>query len=393
VILNVTNNPAYIYHWKLNGGDVGSNSNEYKAKAAGTYTLSITNAEGCSNTSTNPVVVVVKNLPILSTVELSGATEFCDDQSLTLSMTATTGYTYRWENANGAIAGATNNSYVVTTSGAYRLAITNQESCLVKSPAVQVKVKPNPVLPVIVTENYQANQCKEEKSIVLKVNQASSEYTYQWKRNGINIPDATQSSIQGFLQAADYTVNVDNNGCKKESASQSIVLQSGPAKPTVIAKGPTVWFLACSNDSATQYKWYYNGQLISEANTYLYIANQKLGTYTVSISMGQGCFASSDPVTIPLGTTGIVETDPFSNLKIYPNPTTGLFSIEMNNNVYGDLNITVFTEEGRKVMNIKFEKTTQYFYSQIDLTGQNKGVFIISLFMSNFNSQRKLILQ
>jgi hypothetical protein len=47
--------------------------------------------------------------------------------------------------------------------------------------------------------------------------------------------------------------------------------------------------------------------------------------------MGQGCFASSDPVTIPLETTGISEADPFSNLKVYPNPTTGLFSFEMNN--------------------------------------------------------------
>ena len=103
----------------------------------------------------------------------------------------------------------------------------------------------------------------------------------------------------------------------------------------------SVWYLACSNDSASQYKWYYNGTLIPGADKYLYVANQNLGNYYVSISNAKGCFTASDEIKIPSGATGIDDVDPFAGLKIYPNPTPGLFTIEMDNQVFGDLNIKI----------------------------------------------------
>jgi hypothetical protein len=302
---------------------------------------------------------------------------------------------YQWKQDDFvSIAGTDIKTITAKNSGTYRLNVTNTDNCSAESSnSSLVIVKQNPVSPVIIAENYQEGQCMEEKSIILKLEQPSANYTYQWKRDENIIPEATQSYIQGYLQPANYRIVVDNNGCKLESVIQKIELTAGPPKPTLIAEGSVVWYLACSNDSASQFKWYYNGTLIPGANNFLYVANQKMGTYTVSIAVGQGCFTSSDPVTIPLGSTGISKTDPFSDLKIYPNPTIDKITIEMNNQVFGDLNITVFTEEGRTVRNIRFEKTTQYFSSQIDLGGEKKGVFIISFFISNFNSQRKLILQ
>jgi hypothetical protein len=225
----------------------------------------------------------------------------------------------------------------------------------------------------------------------LRIDQPTEGFTYQWRRNGIAISQTSQTYIQGFLTEGEYSVMAENKGCTNESKSQQIYFENAPQKPILFAEGPVVWYLACSNDSAHQYKWYYNGNLIQGANTYLYVANKNLGTYSVSIGNDEGCFTSSDVITIPLIPTGLSDPDPFSGLKVYPNPTTGLFTIEMNNQVFGELDITIFTQEGRKIINIRFEKRMQYFSGQIDLNGQQEGTYLIKLQIDKYSGIRKLL--
>jgi hypothetical protein len=99
------------------------------------------------------------------------------------------------------------------------------------------------------------------------------------------IPNGPTQFSQG-----DYTVEANNNGCKAESSPKTIYYENAPEKPLVYAQGPTVWYLACSNDSASQYKWYYNGTLLEGAEKYIYVANKNLGQYYVTISKSKGCF-------------------------------------------------------------------------------------------------------
>jgi hypothetical protein len=161
----------------------------------------------------------------------------------------------------------------------------------------------------------------------------------------------------------------------------------------IIAKGPNVWYLISSITSAQKYKWYYNGTLIQGADDFMHIAGQNLGRYNLSISNDGVCYTISDTLTIPKGTTGIEDSDPFENVKIYPNPTTGMFTIEMNNNVFGELVIDIITQNGSKILNIKFEKTTEHFQSQIDLSGRSKGMYLINLSLDKFMTTRKILVE
>ncbi len=391
VVLSVTHDPELTYRWKLNGGDVGISTNEYKARAEGTYNLVVLNSTGCSSVSTNTVQVTVKSNPVLSTVSMSGPTTFCEGGELTMSVPFTMGYTYRWENEFGAITGAESNSHLAVSSGNYRLAIGSTDGCEVKTPPIQVTVKENPVQPVIATENYESGQCLGDIPIVLKANPTMPGYTYQWKRNGIIIPGATQGRYEGIREAGEYTVQADNQGCRAESGVQSVILGQGPPKPALIAEGPVVWYLACSNDSAAQYRWYYDGQLISGAGKHIYVANQELGTYMVAISTGQGCFTFSDPMTIPPEAIGIDDVDVFSTLQIFPNPTAGMFTIVMNNQLYGDVIVSVFTEEGRKVWNGRYDKITEYFSCGVDMGVNGSGVYFVNLRAGKNEVTRKVV--
>ncbi len=174
---------------------------------------------------------------------------------------------------------------------------------------------------------------------------------------------------------------------------KTIVYDDAPAKPNISATGPTIWYLVCSNDTADQYRWYYNGTVIPGAERFLYIANRRLGKYNVSVGNEKGCFTMSDTLKIPTGLTGVEEIDPFEGLMIYPNPGPGMFTVEMDNNIFGVLDIRIFTGEGRQILDIKFEKTTEHFQSQIDLSGQGKGLYLINFLLEECFANRKIVIE
>jgi hypothetical protein len=392
-ILNVTNTIGYTYQWKLNGGAVGLNSYKYVAKNAGTYNIVVLNSNGCSAAASNPVNITVNAPPVLTSVSLSGPTTFCSGGNVTLSTPLTAGYSYKWRNETGLISGATTNTYLANESGNYQLDISNSSGCVVKTLPVNVVVKPMPLKPVIVSDNYQAGKCLGETPIRLSVSQVATGNSYQWYKNGLPMNNETSSYLEGFLSQANYSLEADIAGCKSQSDPLNVYFENAPEKPLIYAEGPTLWYLACSNDSASKYKWYYNGGLIQGAEKYIYVANRKLGQYNVSIANTKGCFTISDAITIPTGVTDIMDIDPFAGLKIYPNPTTGLFTIEMDNQLFGDLNIKIITREGKEILKIKFEKTTVHFKSQIDLSGQAKGMYLINTLIDKYSAIRKVIVE
>jgi hypothetical protein len=294
------------------------------------------------------------------------------------------------------ITNAITNNYTAKLTGNYSVEVTNTRgSCKTTSSKVLVTKLVMPATPEIWPGKYQDGKCPGENQIVLSVKQPVTEYSYQWKRNGTPISNATDSSYSysGILPAGDYTVEVSQSGCKTESAIQSIAYDDAPAIPSIYSQGPIVWYLACSIVNASHYKWYYNGNLIPGADKYLYVANQNLGDYYVSIGNAKGCYTASDVITIPPEITGIEDIDPFSGLKIYPNPTSGIFTIEMENQKFGELMILVMTQEGKQVLNHKFEKTTEHFRNQIDLSKQSKGIYFIYLQINGLTSNKKIIIE
>ncbi|MCD4769923.1 MAG: T9SS type A sorting domain-containing protein, partial [Bacteroidales bacterium] len=225
-----------------------------------------------------------------------------------------------------------------------------------------------------------------------------------WVYNGIPMAGETTNSLEGSLSEGSYSLQVDLNACNTESDPVSLDFKDAPAKPDLYVKGPVVWYMAASDNAAAQYRWYLNNDLISGADKFIYVANQTLGTYKVAIANDLGCFTMSDEVTIPttksLMTDFIVpeefrveDTDPFANLKIYPNPTPGMFTVEMDNHIFGDLDIRIFTNEGRQILNIKFHKTTVHFQSQIDLSGQGEGIYLINFLLDKYFANRKVVVE
>jgi hypothetical protein len=76
-------------------------------------------------------------------------------------------------------------------------------------------------------------------------------------------------------------------------------------------------------------------------------------------------------------------------VKVYPNPSIGLLNIAIENYV-GEVTINVFDTNGRSV----FSKTGDYLSSNsINLSGFQKGIYILNIIGDNVSYSEKIILQ
>jgi Calcineurin-like phosphoesterase/SprB repeat/Purple acid Phosphatase, N-terminal domain len=122
VMLNATNGMS-SYLWS--NGAVTQSDN---ITSSGNYSVTVTNANGCSATSL-PINVTVNPLPI-STITADGSTTFIVPASVIL--TANPASQYSWSN------GATTQSITVKVSGTYSVTITSVSNCTATSAGVVV---------------------------------------------------------------------------------------------------------------------------------------------------------------------------------------------------------------------------------------------------------------
>jgi len=390
VTLGVVYASGNHYQWKLNGGGVGMDTNYYRARTSGLYSLTVFNASGCFVNSTNNVIVTTNPKPGIPTVSINGPTQFCEGSSVNMSVTPIENVTYKWYNQAGAISAATLNNFSATVTGEYYLEIENTKGCRAKTVPVSVVVGKVPVKPLIDPGSYIEGKCLGETPLKVSVDNVIERNSYTWYKNGAPVADTTY--IEGFLEPGQYYVEARDGECTKDSDSLNVWFKDAPPKPMIIAKGPNIWYLISSITSAQKYKWYYNGSVIAGADGYMYIAGQNIGKYNLSISNDGVCYTISDTLTIP-EVTGVEDADPFEDVRIYPNPTTGMFTIEMNNNLYGELMIDIYTPNGSKALNIKSDKTTEHYSSEIDLSGQAKGMYMVNLSLDKFRAVRKVLVE
>ena len=264
-------------------------NSSYTATAGGSYTVTVTNSHGCTSGASASVVVTVNTLPSAPSINMNGATIFCEGGSLILTSNNNSGN--QWYKDGIAITGATNASYTATVAGSYTVRTTNSNGCTSNASAsVEVNVTALPNAPAI-TAAGPTSFCVGG-SVILTSSAATGN---QWFKDGIAIPGATTATYTATTQGV-YTVTATNNsGCTSvASAATTVTVNSNPATPTITAGGVTTFceggLVILISSSASGNQWYVDGSPIPGANGGTLTALTS-GTYTVIASVN-GCSSS-----------------------------------------------------------------------------------------------------
>jgi len=391
---------ASKWEWKFGDGQTSNieNPGTHNYALSGTYNaqLKAVTTNGCADSITKNVIVA--KYPE-STISVDGKLDLCDGNSLQLDAKVDPSYVYQWRMDGNDLSGAESNSYIVNkNSGIYNARITNTlANCVTNTESKTVNIKPTPVKPTI-TSDYIPGECIGANPIKLQVDQVQPGTNYLWSRNEVPLSNTASSVLEGFPEPGNFTVTAEQNGCTNKSAVFEISSRGAPDKPLLFARGPVEWYIGCNIQTASKYKWYFNDILIAGATENYYVADQDTGSYFVRIGNADGCYTRSDIIKIPTNDylptvkrTG--EPDPFAGLKIYPNPTQGVFNLEMDNEIMGDFKISVITQTGKEILKIKFTKSTSYFSTEIDLSGQTRGNYFINMSLDKYFKTNQIIVE
>jgi hypothetical protein len=220
-VLSVSSNAGDTFQWKKNGVTLtGETNNTYVASTAGIYTVLSTNNLGCSSVS--PSFNLTMNNNPNSTINALSPTTFCSGGGVNLSAPISSqGYNYQWYSNGNLILGANSNIYFATTSGTYKVLITNASGCSnFSNNSIVVNCLPQPTLNI----SGDTSICYGE-STVLTAN--SNSFNIVWNGN------QNQSTIL-VSPTVTTSYNVEAVGSNSCSNSETVTVVVHYASDTTI---------------------------------------------------------------------------------------------------------------------------------------------------------------
>ena len=321
--------PVLTYQWQKGGVDIpGATSSTYTINNvttadAGNYTVIVSGVAPCPSV-TSSIAILVVNEAVVITAQPASQT-LCSGSNATFSVTATgTGLTYQWQKGGVNIPGATSSTYTinnVTTAdaGNYTVIVSGVAPCPSVTSAIATLVV-NEV--VVITSQPAATQtiCSGFP-VSFSVTATGTGLTYQWKKNGVDIPGATSPTYAianaSVSDAGTYTVVVSGVAPCPSVTSQNAILivnqdidiTSQPSSLTLCV-GSTATFTVVATGNISSYVWRKGGIPVSDGGTISGSTTRTLtitgiiagdaGTYDVVISSPSGtCDQTiSNPVTL-----------------------------------------------------------------------------------------------
>ncbi|MBL7778912.1 MAG: gliding motility-associated C-terminal domain-containing protein, partial [Chitinophagales bacterium] len=321
--------PSYIYNWS-NGASTAFVQN----LSAGSYSLTVTDANGCT-ASQNTVSV---SEPSLLGVGIQVTNIACFGASTGAVQATITGgtpnYTYMWSN------NATTKDLSNVAAGSYQLTVTDSKGCTANANAF-INTLP-PMLGVGETDNLVCAQ--DLGGVDLTITQGTAPYTYQWS-NGSTNEDLTNVGTGTY-----YVQVTDANGCKFDTSftiintNQFSVTASGGG---TIILGEYVDLSAVSTGSPqTTYQWTPNFGFPCATCTDVTIQPGHSTTYTVVATDVNGCIAQ-DTVSV----TVIVNHEIFTPNAFTPNGdgNNDIFQLYGNLAAIKKFDLMIFDRWGEKV--------------------------------------------
>ena len=316
--LNLTSSPSagaapFTYVWS--GPDTFSRTTANPSRGgaiaamAGTYSVTITDNNTCSNTATTVVVVNAATV-----VNVTSNSPVCVGDTIKVLATPTSGATpfaYTWSGPasfSASIGNPIRTNAQTNYGGTYAVTVTDNNGC---SGTGSTSVSIN-TLPIVAAGSTSPYCSGGTISLTSTVTSAASPFSYVWAGPDTFSRTAANPTRGNIITAMGGTYNLtvtDNNGCKA-SASTLVTVN---ASPTVVASsdkaaycsGATINLTATPSPTGSySYSWSGPNSFASTSATPTVLATSAAaGVYTVTITNSNNCTATASTSSIVVYTS------------------------------------------------------------------------------------------
>lgn len=272
ITLMVTPPGTYTYAWSN-----GATTQNLNNLAEGTYTVTVTDAAGCTNSLQTNVIAISQAIGITNVIAQNNTSCGTPNGSLEAIMASPGTYSFLWSN------GATTQTITNLPAGLYTVTATDTAGCTASSGNNIL----NDIMPPILTLNPLPAICANPFGNINSSVSPAGNYSYLWS-SGETTPNLTD------VPPGTYSLTVtDQNGCTDE-ASASVVASNGLityqtslTQNTLCIGGNGSIVLDISSTSPYTAQWS-NGNFGASLN------NISGGQYFVTITNNEGCEVVTD---------------------------------------------------------------------------------------------------
>jgi hypothetical protein len=300
---------AFQYNW-----NTGETTRRINVVNSGTYSLSITDVNGCKSPSSSGLVVKVNPLPAAPVISASKMpAEVCQGEAVTISSNNQSNYAW-----NG---GQNTQSITVNLPGTYSVRSLDANGCYSPfSNTIPLIINPLPAKPLITALG--ATTICEGQAVKLE-----SSYGVGNTWSTAEVSKQISVSTTGA-----YSVKVkDAKGCESTSDNTFVTVNSLPAAPRITNETPTTF---CQNDNTT---------LALSLSPALFRFAWSTGQNTQKITVGQQGSVTATVTSLSTGCTSAAsEAIP---ITVNPRPTQPTISANGSTTICADQTVALTANE------------------------------------------------
>jgi hypothetical protein len=351
VVLNGNAGGTYTYQWYKNGTIIsGATGTTYNATTTGNYTVKVSAGASCEVTS-SPVAVTVNPAPS-ATITAATPVSFCAGGNVTLTSSSGTGYSYQWYRNGSILTGSTLSAYSASISGNYTV-VTTIGACSKTSAVTTVTVWTNPVVAVLPASSI----IQKFQSQTLT---GSGATTYNWDTQPAFVSASGNNASYKPLTTTNYTIQgTDANGCKGTANATIIVIGCGDVTNiTATNYSPSRVIIRWTNPSGATTDTLQYRKTGATSWTKIFVTGEEyeLNGLTPDTDYEYNIIPLCNTTTVyipsPVKTFKTASLTDGLYIRLFPNPVSATSKLEIITDNSFTLQIAVFDNSGKKVMNI-----------------------------------------
>lgn len=371
-----TGNPI-SYYWTFgDGGSSTAQNPTHTYPVPGTYTVCLTTTNSCGSDSVCQSVSIVCPNPV-------AAYSFSSAQNVTSFTDGSTNATsWFWNFGDGTTSTAQSPQHAFNAPGNYAVCLTATSPCGSHTVCKNVQISCSTP-----TASYSATQA----GLTVNLTDGSSGATTWFWNFGDGSISSSQNTSHTYASYGTYIVCLTvTNGCNSSTDCKQIVLSCPRPTATWVysQSGLTFDFTDLSTGGATSWAWGFGDGIFSAQQNPQHTYSQA-GIYTVCLYATNSC--GTDTSCSFLNTVGI-EEGLAGQVKIYPNPSSGNFTLEMMDLTSGNpVQLRITDLLGREVLNQVLTPSNGQLKTALDLSSFANGSFVLRAQSGNKQWSRLLI--